>query len=379
MSEIGEVKGEEIPEFEAEMSGLEDIDLDKLEEEWKIFEAESKKRGQLSARDFSNRLEDFFVEKATREKPEEPETEVRELAEITEITEVIEAHEREIFNYENVMGVGAGFKTVKGKPTRDLGLVVFVEKKVKEEAGVLSKSGAVPPDIEGKKTDVVEVGRIEALPFKGRYRPAFPGCSIGHYRITAGTFGCMVQDKRTHAFKILSNNHVLANVNAASIGDPILQPGRYDGGVYPRDMIARLEKFVPLVSSWNLVDAAVAKPINLRYVIASIARLGIPTGVAQARLGWTVYKAGRTTQLTSGRVTATNASVKVGYGSGITLLFKNQIFTTAMSAGGDSGSLLVDPYRRAVGLLFAGSSKITVHNHITNVLMGLGVEMVTAL
>jgi hypothetical protein len=319
------------------------------------------------------------VEKATREKPEEPETEVRELAEITEITEVIEAHEREIFNYENVMGVGAGFKTVKGKPTRDLGLVVFVEKKVKEEAGVLSKSGAVPPDIEGKKTDVVEVGRIEALPFKGRYRPAFPGCSIGHYRITAGTFGCMVQDKRTHAFKILSNNHVLANVNAASIGDPILQPGRYDGGVYPRDMIARLEKFVPLVSSWNLVDAAVAKPINLRYVIASIARLGIPTGVAQARLGWTVYKAGRTTQLTSGRVTATNASVKVGYGSGITLLFKNQIFTTAMSAGGDSGSLLVDPNRRAVGLLFAGSSKITVHNHITNVLMGLGVEMVTAL
>lgn len=379
MSEIGEVKGEEIPEFEAEMSGLEDIDLDKLEEEWKIFEAESKKRGQLSAGDFSNRLEDFFVEKATREKPEEPDTEVRELAEIAEITEVIEAHEREIFNYENVMGVGAGFKTVKGKPTRDLGLVVFVEKKVKEEAGVLSKSGAVPPDIEGKKTDVVEVGRIEALPFKGRYRPAFPGCSIGHYRITAGTFGCMVQDKRTHAFKILSNNHVLANTNAARIGDPILQPGRYDGGVYPRDMIARLEKFVPLVSSWNLVDAAVAKPINLRYVIASIARLGIPTGVAQARLGWTVYKAGRTTQLTSGRVIATNASVKVGYGSGITLLFKNQIFTTAMSAGGDSGSLLVDPYRRAVGLLFAGSSKITVHNHITNVLMGLGVEMVTAL
>jgi hypothetical protein len=58
MSEIGGVKREEIPEFEAEMSGLEDIDLDKLEEEWKIFEAESKERGQLSARDFSSRLEE---------------------------------------------------------------------------------------------------------------------------------------------------------------------------------------------------------------------------------------------------------------------------------------------------------------------------------
>ena len=378
MSEKEKIEGEEIPEIESEMSELEDIDLDKMEEEWKIFEAESKERGQLSAGDFSKSLEEFFVEKAERGKPEIPDTELRELAEIAEITEVIEAHEREIFKYENVVGVGAGFKTAKGKLTRDIGLVVFVEKKM-PKAEVLAR-GIVPKEIDGKKTDVVEVGRIEALPFKGSYRPAFPGCSIGHYRITAGTFGCMVQDKRTHAFKILSNNHVLANTNAARIGDPVLQPGRYDGGVYPRDMIARLEKYVPLsASTYNLVDAAVAQPINLRYVIASIARLGIPTGTAQARLGWTVHKAGRTTQLTSGRVTATNASVKVGYGGGITLLFHNQILTTSIGAGGDSGSLLVDPYKRAVGLLFAGSSTITVHNHITNVLMALGVEMVTAL
>ncbi|MQY54883.1 MAG: hypothetical protein GH149_06350 [Methanosarcinales archaeon] len=334
----------------------------------------------MSGGAFLESWEEYFKEKAPKGKPGEPEVEDSELLKIAEITEVIEAHEREIFNYENVVGVGAGFKTVGGEPTRELGLVVFVEKKLEEDVKLLSKRDTVPPEIEGKKTDVVEVGRIEALTYKGCYRPAFPGCSIGHYRITAGTFGCMVQDKRTHAFKILSNNHVLANTNAARIGDPILQPGRYDGGIYPRDMIAKLEKFVPLsASTYNLVDAAVAGPINLRYVIASIARLGIPTGTAQARLGWTVYKAGRTTQLTSGRVTATNASVKVGYGGGITLLFRNQILTTRMGAGGDSGSLLVDPYKRAVGLLFAGSSTITVHNHITNVLMALGVEMVTAL
>ncbi len=377
MSEIEKIEGEEMLELDAEMSELEDIDLDKLEEAWKAFEAESIGRGQLSAEDLSKRWDGYFEEKATREKPEEPETEDSELAEIAEITEVIEAHEREIFEYENVVGVGAGFKAIGGKPTKDLGLVIFVEKKVPRE-GLLPRI-IVPPEFDGKKTDVVEVGRIEALSFKGRYRPAFPGCSIGHYRITAGTFGCMVQDKKTHAFKILSNNHVLANVNAARIGDPIIQQGSYDGGVYPRDMIARLYRYVPLAaSSWNLVDAAIATP-HLRSVIASIPGLGIPTGTAQARLGWTVYKAGRTTQLTRGRVTATNASVKVGYGSGITLLFRNQIVTTVMGAPGDSGSLLVDPYRRAVGLLFAGSSKITIHNNITNVLMGLGVEMVTAL
>jgi hypothetical protein len=377
MSEIEKIEGEEIPEIETEMSELEDIDLDELEEEWKAVEAESIGRGQLGAEELSKGWDGYFAEKAAKEKPEEPDTEYREFAEIAEITEVIEAHEREIFKYDNVVGVGAGFKTIGGKPTRNLGLVVFVEKKVPRE-GLLAR-GIVPEKIDGMKTDVVEVGRIEALTFKRRYRPAFPGCSIGHYRITAGTFGCMVQDKRTHAFKILSNNHVLANVNAARIGDPILQPGRYDGGSYPRDMIARLYRYVPLTaSSWNLVDAAIATP-HLRSVIASIARLGIPTGTAQARLGWTVYKAGRTTQLTRGRVISTNASMKVGYGSGISLLFRNQIVTTCMGAPGDSGSLLVDPYRRAVGLLFAGSSRVTIHNHITNVLMGLGVEMVTAL
>ncbi len=69
----------------------------------------------------------------------------------------------------------------------------------------------------------------------------------------------------------------------------------------------------------------------------------------------------------------------VGYGGGTAYLFKNQILTTNMSAGGDSGSLLVDYGGRAVGLLFAGSWAITVHNHISNVLMALEIEMVEAL
>ena len=370
-------------EFEEEIAGiteiseLEDVDLDKLEEEWGVFEKESIERKQLGTEEFSEKWEKFFSTRAPSERPGEPEEEEEDLARITEISEVIEENELEIFKYENIVGVGPGFIVSAGEPTRDIGLVILVEKKVPKEK-LLAKD-IIPEEIKGKKTDVIEVGRIEALPYKGRYRPAFPGCSIGHYRITAGTFGCMVQDKRTHEFKILSNNHVLANINAARKGDPILQPGRYDGGRYPRDMIARLENFVPLsASTFNLVDAAVAKPINLRYVIPAIPRLGIPRGTAQARLGSWVYKVGRTTQFTLGRVIATNYITRVGYGR-ITLLFKNQIVTTRMGAPGDSGSLLVDPGRRAVGLLFAGSSKITLHNHITNVLMGLGVEIVEAL
>ncbi len=45
---------------------------------------------------------------------------------------------------------------------------------------------------------------------------------------------------------ILSNNHVLANSNAARLGDAILQPGVYDGGKFPQDHIADLLEFVTL-------------------------------------------------------------------------------------------------------------------------------------
>ena len=43
-------------------------------------------------------------------------------------------------------------------------------------------------------------------------------------------FGGLVRDKQSEDTVILSNNHVLANSNNASIGDTILQPGTADGG-----------------------------------------------------------------------------------------------------------------------------------------------------
>jgi hypothetical protein len=90
-----------------------------------------------------------------------------------------------------------------------------------------------------------------------------------------------------------------------------------------------------------------------------------------------VIKAGRTTQITTGVVLSVNATVVVNYGVGLAV-FRHQIITTAMSAGGDSGSLLMDQNLNAVGLLYAGSSEITIHNHIADVETALGVRPLTA-
>src|SRR4030067_2386517 len=88
----------------------------------------------------------------------------------------------------------------------------------------LTAETMVPREINGVRTDIIQVGEIRALQSRtDRWRPAPGGVSIGHFRITAGTFGCVVRDRASGSRLILSNNHVLANSNDASPGDAILQ------------------------------------------------------------------------------------------------------------------------------------------------------------
>jgi hypothetical protein len=323
---------------------------------------------------------------------------MEEITETARIQEVQDKHELGLMRMANVVGVAPSIKMKGGKPTGKWSLTVLVERK--ESKAQVAKASLVPAQIESVPTDVLEVGKIEPLVFNARVRPAMPGYSIGHHNITAGTFGCLVRDVRRSCCKlekecgctpgredspgdhlILSNNHVLAATNSGHYGDMILQPGPFDGGGYPSDAVAQLERFEPVVftfpSGYNLVDAAVARFTNPRNVTASIIGAVMPRGVDQAFVGGLVVKAGRTTQVTAGRVLAVNATITVNYGVGVAV-YRHQIITTAMAAGGDSGSLLMDANLSAVGLLFAGSAMITIHNHIGDVETVLGVRPVTA-
>jgi len=127
----------------------------------------------------------------------------------------------------NVVGVGIGFKVKGGEKTDDLAVVALVENKMPLSA--LEANERLPirvgMGVSSVPVDVLEVGRIDALSYTSRYRPAPGGVSIGHYKITAGTLGALVYDKITGEPLILSNNHVLANSNNANLGESILQPG----------------------------------------------------------------------------------------------------------------------------------------------------------
>src|SRR6267143_1898178 len=123
--------------------------------------------------------------------------------------------------FENVKGVGISERVVAGWLTAEPCVTVYVAAKVPMEE--VHEAARVPEKVDGIRTDVVEIGEIDAFPFKGRFRPAPGGVSVGHFRITAGTIGCLV--KKGTKLHILRNNHVLANVNQGTVGDAVLQPG----------------------------------------------------------------------------------------------------------------------------------------------------------
>lgn len=94
-------------------------------------------------------------------------------------------------------------------------------------------------------------------------------------------------------------------------------------------------------------------------------------------VGETVTKSGRTTGVTSGRVRAVGANVRIRYSSG-SYRIEDTIIADRMSAGGDSGSAVyIEDSGDLVGLHFAGSPKASVSVRMANVMDSLGVEPIT--
>ncbi len=280
----------------------------------------------------------------------------------------------------NVVGVGLGKKRTRGAPTEDLAVKVYVKQKL--HPLLVKDEEVIPDEIEGVPTDVEQAGEFSIwrpIPpiYHRKVRPAMGGLSLGHYAITAGTLGCLV--RRGQDTMILSNNHVLANENRGVAGDPILQPGRFDGGKEDKDVIARLDSFVKVqAEETNTVDAALAMPYDPRDVTPEILNIGRIRGTRAADLEEKVMKSGRTTRVTNGVVMDVSATLRVGYATG-SFLFTDQMVIQgdkgAFSAGGDSGSLIVDYQGNGVGLLFAGSPFFTVANKIGNIESALGVKV----
>jgi hypothetical protein len=201
----------------------------------------------------------------------------------------------------------------------------------------------------------------------------------------SGTLGSLVT--KNGSLYVLSANHVLTRNSRATFGESILQPGLIDSSC----SMTGTQQVAWFAESSQLGTANIDAALGLVVPGAvdpagTILDIGVPAStptVAAPHEG--VAKSGRTTGLTCDSITSTDATVSVDYttdcgaGASYTVTYSNQILINSpkFSGAGDSGALIVDSATaQPVGLLFAGSSSITVANPIQDVLSAFNVSMV---
>ena len=232
----------------------------------------------------------------------------------------------------------------------------------------------------------------------------------------SGTLGALVEDAAKRQY-LLSNNHVLARSDHASVGDAIVQPGLIDNNCSPLGdnagttqvaPVAQLTGWLPLASKLTNADAAIAQ-ITSRAVdpTGRILELGLkqadgtlaaaPPGISSTggkgeagTLGLKVAKSGRTTGLTCGGISAVVLVVRVDYFHDcaetrpyLTKTFTHQLGLSGnqFSDAGDSGALVVDVANaEPVGLYFAGGADVSgvsqgVASPAPDVLSELGAQL----
>jgi hypothetical protein len=293
------------------------------------------------------------------------------------IAKIIQKRRSELVSDYRIRQTAVGYKIKDGKLTDEVGIIIFVSKKLDESKLQSLQIQPIPKHIEGVVTDVQTARFFPRMADDSRYRPIEGGiATIRHPSQYVGTLGLIVR-KRNKLYGI-TNNHVGANEDvlgtrppAAKKGDPWVQPSN---GSVPRDLIAKLYRWNRLrpqaPSNVNYYDFAMGEIVEPALSGAKnneIKDIGAVKGSEDIDLGNIVMKRGRTTLKTVGRVIATDARVYVPY-QGYNCDFIGQVLiighpdpNVPFSLGGDSGSCIVssEPDARTnahklKALLFAG-------------------------
>lgn len=318
-----------------------------------------------------------------------------------------EENQEQLLQKRNVVGVGTGYRIKNGKMTREVCVQVVVDRKL--PLGSLAASDVVPEGLAGPgrttiRTDVLEL-TLEAQQDTARYRPVPAGISIGpESRVSAGTLGGWACDNVDDTTVLLSNNHVISNLDTMPVLRRIVQPGRFDGGVLPGDVIGTLKRDVTVntvantpgaVAPVSVADAAIGT-IDVA-LDQDIRQLNVPAiyEIQAPALGMAVQKRGRTTTLTTnGTITTINLTTPITYRSRTRLGRVQNTFVITSTDGnlfsdaGDSGSLILTQTEGelagtfpVVGLLFGGGTNnagtpVTIANDINSVFGALNITTI---
>lgn len=278
----------------------------------------------------------------------------------------------------NVVAVGLGYKIKNGFNTYKKCIKVFVTHKLFKNR--LSRKDLIPKYYKGIETDVVESGTFLMASLRNKIRPVTGGYDVGPISTDdSGSLGCVVTDG--HDYYILGNNHILASENRVPIGTQIVQPSTLYGSKDPSNSIATLSKFIelkPVTATSrpiNYVDCAIAKIIDMSLVSNKITFIGNIKNTIPPQLGKKVQKVGAATELTHGNIVAIGVTMDIPGEVG-NMVFSNQIVTSFMGENGDSGGILLDNSRDAIGMLMGVTTSFSSYNPITKILNDLNVNIV---
>jgi hypothetical protein len=286
-----------------------------------------------------------------------------------------------------VHAVGVGAKQVQGAPTGDLAIAVFVEHK--RPLSEIPPDERVPEEIEGVKTDVIEMPVPTTLAAEpGQlfganrvddhgYRPVQGGTSCGRPGGGHGTFGCIFTVVPYDAGTILAAtcHHVIyANCSDTPNHEEVGQP---DGETSSTECCSHIVGNVFGAHCDEQVDIAFVKLKSGMEWLAHVEGVGAVAGtypVGEADVDpnknpakvYPVKKRGRTTALTGGNITHIGTSGSVNnhngtlhrkYSNGMLIVPNadpaSPATPTDFALPGDSGSAVQNEEGKVVGILFA--------------------------
>lgn len=291
-----------------------------------------------------------------------------------------------LLDHPDVHGIGIGYKTVGGKKTDELALVVHVyRKRPKAEVDpsrLLPRTLTVPPREATEEITVPVDVREKPVPIEEvdcgtcdedtrlRRRPVVGGYSGGPIDQSGGTLGGWLWDTITEQFVVISNEHVLGSTG----GTAVVQPAVADGGSDPADTIGAVVRA-------GTLDVAIAAPSEgVEIDCAIICSSPAVFETTDAFLEMEIEKVGRTTGLTCGLVELIDYDSN-HYGSHNDLWISGD--GSDFSLPGDSGSLYVervnpngDSWKRIVGIHWGGAADDGVGHPIGAVMADLSLTTV---
>jgi hypothetical protein len=295
-----------------------------------------------------------------------------------------------VTTFGNIVGTGIGEKTTSGSLTGEPAIVVYVRRKVAKRR---LRAAKIPEKINGVPTDVFEVGNFrfaDALqtcqtnPEARQPRPFPAGVSVSSAAATAGSLGYRVFRPGAPEELILSNFHVLGDVNDPTARPDVFQPGRGDGQLPPADFIGKVDDAEPLVfgpSGANVMDAAVAR-LAVGTCLPALCRFGRLTGSGDPNIGDAVRIYGKRSRVTAGFVKDHVQDIVFGSGARTVrfvdqlLLVRNRL-SRFLVLPGDSGSIALKPPATACALVFAASGlNLALATPIERILARFGVQIV---